>query len=71
MYQNVRGLDLVPLSSLGTPHPPLDTAKLLKFEGYVYQHEPDVIEGLPAVQSQGGFVVSTMYPKLPLSWSLG
>ena len=41
MYQNVRGL--VPFSSLGTHHPPLDTTKLLEFQGYVYEHEPDVI----------------------------
>ena len=41
MYQNVRGL--VPFSRLGTPHPPLDTTKLLEFQGYVYEHEPDVI----------------------------
>ena len=41
MYQNVRGF--VPFRHLGSSHPPLDVTKLLEFQRYVVDKEPDLI----------------------------
>ena len=41
LYQNVRGF--VPFSGLGERIMPLDSDKVLDFQGYVYQTKPDIV----------------------------
>ena len=41
LYQNVRGF--VPFSALGEKVLPLDTDKILEFQGYVFHNKPDIL----------------------------
>ena len=41
LFQNVRGF--VPFSALGKKVLPLDTDKIIEFQGYVFQHKPDIV----------------------------